>query len=45
MDEIRTLIENVRDGQVDVEEALLEIKRKPFEDIGFAKVDLHRQVR
>ena len=45
MDEIRTLLENVRDGQVDVEEALLEIKRKPFEDIGFAKVDLHRQVR
>lgn len=28
-----------------VDDALLEIKKEPFEDIGYAKVDLHRRVR
>ena len=45
MDDIRKLLESVRNGSVDVDEALLELKKKPFEDIGFAKVDLHRKLR
>lgn len=42
---IRTILENVRDGAVSVEDALLNIKKAPFEDIDYAKVDLHRSVR
>ena len=28
-----------------MEEALLAIKKQPFTDIGYAKVDLHRKIR
>ena len=45
MTDIRTLLENVRDGRTGIDEAILELKEKPFEDIGFAKVDLHRRIR
>ena len=44
-DGIRQLLEEVRNGSVSVEEALLKIKKQPFEDLDFAKVDLHRQSR
>lgn len=44
-DEIRKLLEGVSKGTVSVEEALLAFKKKPFEDIGFAKVDTHRKIR
>ena len=43
--DIRKLLEGVKDGSVPVEEALLQIKKEPFMDIGFAKVDLHRKIR
>ena len=43
--DMRKLLEKVKDGQVSVDQAMLEIKKAPFEDIGYAKVDLHRQVR
>lgn len=39
------MLEAVRDGSVSVDEALLELKKEPFEDVGYAKVDLHRSVR
>lgn len=43
--EIKKILESVRDGELTVDDALLAIKKKPFEDIGYAKVDLHRRVR
>ena len=43
--DIRRTLEELRDGMISVDEALLSIKKKPFEDIGYAKVDLHRAVR
>ena len=43
--DIRKLLEDVRSGTVSVDDALLKIKMSPFEDIGYAKVDLHRRVR
>lgn len=43
--DIRKLLESVRSGDVSVDDALLKIKMSPFEDIGYAKVDLHRRVR
>ncbi|MDE7199299.1 MAG: nickel pincer cofactor biosynthesis protein LarB [Lachnospiraceae bacterium] len=45
MSDYKKILEQVRDGALSVEDALLSIKRKPFEDIGYAKVDLHREVR
>ena len=44
-DDIRSLLEQVKNGQVDVDAALLKLKMKPIEDLGYANVDLHRQLR
>ena len=43
--EIRKLLEAVKNGETGVDEALLQLKMAPFEDIGYAKVDLHRKIR
>lgn len=43
--ELRRLLQQVRDGDVSVDDAAEAIKVKPFEDIGYAKVDLHRKAR
>lgn len=43
--EIRQLLERVKAGETSVEDALLQLKMEPFEDIGYAKVDMHRKVR
>lgn len=45
MDDIRDILSKVKSGELSVEEALLQIKKAPFEDIDFAKIDLHRGVR
>lgn len=41
----RKLLEAVQSGEVSVDEALLQLKKAPFEDLGYAKVDLHRSIR
>ena len=43
--DIKKLLQAVRDGEVSVDDALLRIKTQPFADLGFARVDLHRQAR
>lgn len=43
--EIRRLLEGVSNGTVSVEDAVLKLKLKPFDDIGYAKVDMHRKLR
>jgi NCAIR mutase (PurE)-related protein len=45
MNDIRNILEGVSDGTVSIDEALLKLKMKPFEDIGYAKVDMHRKLR
>lgn len=42
---LRALLENVKNGRTHVEDALGELKKLPFEDLGFAKVDHHRNLR
>lgn len=44
-DDIRNLLKGVRDGSVSVDDAVLKLKTKPFDDIGYAKVDMHRKLR
>lgn len=41
----KALLEAVRDGKIDVDDALLKLKAAPFTDLGFAKVDNHRTIR
>lgn len=43
--EIRQILEAVQRGDLPIEEAALRLKMKPFEDIGYARVDLHRKLR
>ena len=44
-DQLRTLLDQVRDGAVDVDAAMQRMRHLPFEDLGFAKVDHHRALR
>ncbi|HNY00133.1 MAG TPA: nickel pincer cofactor biosynthesis protein LarB [Oscillospiraceae bacterium] len=43
--DIEHILEQVRDGGMTPEDALLKLKLEPFEDLGFAKVDHHRELR
>ena len=43
--DIRSILEGVKDKSITVEEASLKLRKMPFEDIDFAKVDLHRKIR
>lgn len=41
----KEILEKVQCGAMTVDEALLQLKKAPFADIGYAKVDLHRKIR
>lgn len=42
---IRALLEQVRSGELPVDEASTRLRSLPFEDLGFAQVDHHRALR
>lgn len=42
---LEKLLQGVRLGRVSVEDALVQLKTLPFEDLGFARVDHHRSLR
>src|SRR3984957_13339704 len=44
-DHLRTLLEQVRAGAVEIDAALERLRHLPYEDLGFAKVDHHRALR
>lgn len=44
-DQVRELLEAVRSGAVDIDAALDRMRHLPFEDLGYAKLDHHRQLR
>jgi NCAIR mutase (PurE)-related protein len=43
--QIKALLDNVKTGQIDVDQAMQSLRHLPFEDLGFARVDHHRQLR
>ena len=43
--QIRELLEQIKDGSVSVEEAEKLLKKQPFEELGYAKLDSHREIR
>ena len=47
MDQIKLeeLLSSVKEGEVSVEDALKRLESLPFEDLGFARLDLHRDLR
>jgi NCAIR mutase (PurE)-related protein len=42
---LRELLKRVQSGEIKVDEAMLRLKKLPFEDLGYAKIDCHRGVR
>ena len=45
IEKLKTLLEQVKDGEVAVDDALQSLRTLPFEDLGFSKIDHHRQLR
>ncbi len=45
MNDTREILNALKNGEIDVDEALLEIKKEPFVELGYAKVDMHRGIR
>lgn len=43
--DIRKILEDLKNGSLSVDDAYLKLKTEPYENIGFAKVDLHRKIR
>lgn len=44
-EDIRNLLEDVKNNKVEIEEAMKKIEDLPFKDLGFAKIDNHREIR
>jgi NCAIR mutase (PurE)-related protein len=44
-EEIKVLLEGVKDNKIDIEEALEKLEDLPFKDLGFAMIDNHRELR
>ena len=45
MSDTKKILEQYKNNEITLESALLELKKQPFEDIGYAKVDFHRKIR
>ena len=43
--DVRELLEQVKSGSVNIEEAEKQLKNLPYEDLGYAKLDHHRKLR
>jgi hypothetical protein len=44
-EQLKSLLEGVRDGAVEVEAAIERMRHMPFENLGFATIDHHRAIR
>ncbi len=42
---LKDLLKKIKDGTIEIDEAIQKLKVLPFEDIGFASIDHHRQLR
>ncbi|MDF2678057.1 MAG: 1-(5-phosphoribosyl)-5-amino-4-imidazole-carboxylate carboxylase, partial [Bacillota bacterium] len=43
--DIHELLLKVKNDEIDIKEAEAELKKLPYEDLGFAKLDHHRLLR
>lgn len=44
-EQLKALLQRVHSGEESVDEAMKEISKLPYADLGYAKVDLHRRIR
>ena len=44
-DTLRSLLEDIREGRLSVENGLDRLKELPYKDLGHAKIDSHREIR
>ena len=44
-DELKNMLREVAGGSLSVDEAVTKIKLQPYDDLGYAKIDVHRGVR
>lgn len=42
---VERLLRDLKDGKVSVQEAMESLRSLPYEDLGFAKIDSHREIR
>ena len=45
IDKLTTLLNQVQQNQISIDQAISSLKQLPFEDLGFSKIDYHRQLR
>ena len=45
VEHLKKILVQVQDGHINLESALNQLKKLPYEDIGFAKIDHHRSLR
>lgn len=43
--DVRKLLESVKKNEIDIDEALVMIADSPYKDLGYAKIDNHRELR
>ena len=43
--DIKQILEDVKNNNISTEDAEKLIKRQPFEELGYAKLDSHRELR
>lgn len=44
-EKIRNILNEIKEGKISVDEAMVSMRELPFEDLDFAKVDHHRELR
>jgi len=44
-EQLKRLLEQVKNGDISIDQAIEELRHLPFEDLGFAQIDHHRQIR
>lgn len=44
-EQLKKLLEQVKNGEISIDAAIEELRHLPFEDLGFAQIDHHRQIR
>ena len=44
-EDLKVILENVKNETLSVEDAVLELRKAPYADIDYAKIDLHRKLR
>ena len=42
--DLRKLLQDVKDGSTNIDDALSSLKNLPYEDIGYANIDHHREI-